>query len=84
MSDNGEVEVESTSYTVLPKDVQAEIGQVKLFNRWSYEDVEIRDISLTYVPFSVLRGNFYANWGSQSMSGLMYRGGEHRAGICGG
>jgi hypothetical protein len=50
MSDNGEVEVEvpSTASTVLPKDVQSEIGSVKLFNKWSYEDVEIRDISLTY------------------------------------
>ena len=47
MSDNGEVEVASTSYAVLPKDVTAEIGSVKLFNKWSYEDVEIKDISLT-------------------------------------
>lgn len=50
MSDNGEeVEVESPNegYPVLPKDVTAEIGTVKLFNKWSYEDVEIRDISLT-------------------------------------
>jgi small subunit ribosomal protein S5e len=52
MSDSGEVEVESPSglFPVLPKDVQEEIGSVKLFNKWSYEDVEIRDISLTYVP----------------------------------
>lgn len=51
MSDNGEVEVEvpSVASNVLPKDVTAEIGSVKLFNKWSYEDVEIRDISLTYV-----------------------------------
>jgi small subunit ribosomal protein S5e len=45
MSDNGEeVEVESPNegYPVLPKDVVAEIGSVKLFNKWSYEDVEIR------------------------------------------
>jgi small subunit ribosomal protein S5e len=51
MSDSGEVEVESPSgfYPVLPKDVQSEVGSVKLFNKWSYEDVEIRDISLTYV-----------------------------------
>ena len=49
MSDNGEVEVESpqASYPVLPKEVIAEVGSVKLFNKWSYEDVEIRDISLT-------------------------------------
>ena len=49
MSD-GEVEVEAPQgYSVLPKDVVAEIGTTKLFNKWSYEDVEIRDISLTYV-----------------------------------
>jgi small subunit ribosomal protein S5e len=48
MSDNGEIEVEAESgYQVLPKDVASEIGSVKLFNRWSYDDVEIRDISLT-------------------------------------
>ena len=49
MSD-GEVEVEAPqSYPVLPKEVTNEIGSTKLFNKWSYEDVEIRDISLTYV-----------------------------------
>jgi small subunit ribosomal protein S5e len=49
MSD-GEVEVEAPQgYPVLPKDVVSEIGSTKLFNKWSYEDVEIRDISLTYV-----------------------------------
>jgi hypothetical protein len=49
MSDGSEVEVENTSgYAILPKDVTDEIGSVKLFNKWSYEDVEIRDISLTY------------------------------------
>ena len=42
-----EIEVEASGYQVLPKDVTAEIGVIKLFNRWSYEDVEIRDISLT-------------------------------------
>lgn len=46
----GEIEVESPQgYPVLPKDVTEEIGSIKLFNKWSYEDVEIRDISLTYV-----------------------------------
>lgn len=50
MSDaSGEVEVENPSgYVVLPKEVTDEIGSTKLFNKWSYEDVEIRDISLTY------------------------------------
>lgn len=47
MSDAGDVEVESTAFPVLPKEVMAEQGSVKLFNKWSYEDVEIRDISLT-------------------------------------
>ena len=49
MSDNGEVQVEnpSAAYQVLPKEVTEEIGTTKLFNKWSYEDVEIRDISLT-------------------------------------
>lgn len=49
MSD-GEVEVEAPQgYAVLPKEVTQEIGSTKLFNKWSYEDVEIRDISLTCV-----------------------------------
>jgi small subunit ribosomal protein S5e len=49
MSDTGEVEVPNPAgnLDVLPKEVTAEIGSVKLFNKWSYEDVEIRDISLT-------------------------------------
>ena len=51
MSD-GEVEVEAPQgYPVLPKEVTNEIGSTKLFNKWSYEDVEIRDISLTYVSY---------------------------------
>lgn len=55
MSD-GEVEVEAVqAYPVLPKDVTSEIGSTKLFNKWSYEDVEIRDISLTYVMDRIAR-----------------------------
>lgn len=55
MSDAGEIEVENTAlYEVLPKDVVKEVGNVKLFNKWDY-DVEVRDISLTYVNFSCLR-----------------------------
>lgn len=52
MSDNGEVEVEAPNgnFSVLPKEVTDEVGSIKLFNKWSYEDVEIRDISLTWVP----------------------------------
>lgn len=50
MSDNGEVEVENPSgYQVLPKEVTDEIGTIKLFNKWAYDDVEVRDISLTSV-----------------------------------
>lgn len=50
--DNGEVAVETPNgYQVLPKEVMDQIGQVKLFGKWTYEDVEIRDISLTYVFF---------------------------------
>jgi small subunit ribosomal protein S5e len=47
MSDTGEVEVETPTFAILPKEVAQEVGTVKLFNRWSYEDVEVRDISLT-------------------------------------
>lgn len=58
MSDHEEVEVESPQgYQVLPKDVVAEVGSVKLFNKWSYEDVEIRDISLTYDQMSCRAGS---------------------------
>lgn len=49
MSDSGDIEVENGAvYDVLPKDVAKEVGNVKLFNKWDY-DVEVRDISLTYV-----------------------------------
>lgn len=47
MSDNGEVEVESPAgLNILPKEVMAEVGSIKLFNKWPYEGVEVRDISL--------------------------------------
>ena len=49
MSEGGDIEVENSAlYDVLPKDVVKEVGNVKLFNKWDY-DVEVRDISLTYV-----------------------------------
>lgn len=49
MSDGGDIEVENTVLSdVLPRDVTKEIGNIKLFNKWDY-DVEVRDISLTYV-----------------------------------
>jgi hypothetical protein len=34
MSDSGEVEVETSGYQVLPKEVTDEIGSIKLFNKW--------------------------------------------------
>ena len=46
MSDTEQAE-EVSGYQVLPKEVTQEIGSIKLFNKWSYEDVEVRDISLT-------------------------------------
>jgi len=46
MSDTEVVETGAGSQ-ILPKDVTAEIGETKLFNKWSYDGVEIRDISLT-------------------------------------
>jgi small subunit ribosomal protein S5e len=46
MSDTEEV-VASVGSQILPKDVTEEIGETKLFNKWSYDGVEIRDISLT-------------------------------------
>ena len=49
MSDNNdEVEVENpvSSWPVLPKEVTNELGSVKLFNKWSYEDVEVRQATL--------------------------------------
>lgn len=49
MSDGGDIEVETNVVSdVLPKDVVKEVGNIKLFNKWDY-DVEVRDISLTYV-----------------------------------
>ncbi|KAM3466523.1 hypothetical protein NHJ13051_003482 [Beauveria bassiana] len=45
MSEGGDIDVLPS---VLPKDVAKEVGNVKLFNKWDY-DVEVRDISLTYV-----------------------------------
>ena len=49
MSDagSGEEVAAPVNSSVLPKEVISEIGTIKLFNKWSYEDVEIRDISLT-------------------------------------
>jgi len=39
-------EVQSQSYEILPADIVGD-GSVKLFNKWSFEDVEVKDISLT-------------------------------------
>lgn len=54
MSDSGEVEgVPSGAFQfgVIPKEVASEMGSVKLFNKWSYDDIEIRDMSLEYVKW---------------------------------
>lgn len=62
MSDGGDIEVEATILSdVLPKDVVKEVGNVKLFNKWDY-DVEVRDISLTYVRFPSSRGAESSRW----------------------
>jgi small subunit ribosomal protein S5e len=68
MSDNGEVEVEAPNgtYSVLPKEVTDEVGSIKLFNKWSYEDVEIRDISLTWVSIASVYTNAAMGWGLDS------------------
>lgn len=58
MSESGEVEVAVAAYPVLPKEVVDEIGSIKLFNKWSYEDVEVKDISLTYGNLSEGAGNW--------------------------
>ena len=55
-----EVEVPQTGNQILPKDVTAEIGSIKLFNKWTYEDVEIRDISLTWTPLHYLPDEYNA------------------------
>lgn len=47
MSEAGDVEVATAAFQVLPKEVTEEQGSIKLFNKWSYEDVEVKDISLT-------------------------------------
>ncbi|CDO56534.1 hypothetical protein DV451_001641 [Geotrichum candidum] len=44
-------------FTDLPADLIAESGSVKLFNKWSFEDVEIKDISLT--DYIQIRGAVY-------------------------
>lgn len=47
MSETEEVVAPVSGYQVLPKEVLNESGTVKLFARWPYDDVEVRDISLT-------------------------------------
>jgi hypothetical protein len=36
-----------TQTQILPPDIVGD-GSIKLFNKWSFEDVEVKDISLTY------------------------------------
>jgi small subunit ribosomal protein S5e len=37
----------STKTAILPAEIVGD-GSIKLFNKWSFEDVEVKDISLTY------------------------------------
>ena len=37
----------ANGYEVLPKEVLDQIGQIKLFGKWSYDEVDVRDISLS-------------------------------------
>jgi hypothetical protein len=34
---------------ILPPDIVGD-GSIKIFNKWSYEDIDVKDISLTYHP----------------------------------
>lgn len=71
MSDAGEIEVENTAlYEVLPKDVVKEVGNVKLFNKWDY-DVEVRDISLTYVNFFLPFAMMHRVWNALCANELL-------------
>jgi hypothetical protein len=36
-----------TQTQILPAEIVGD-GSIKLFNKWSFEDVEVKDISLTY------------------------------------
>ena len=44
-------------FTALPADLVAESGSIKLFNKWSFDDVEIKDVSLT--DYIQIRGAVY-------------------------
>jgi hypothetical protein len=60
MSDSGEVEVETSGYQVLPKEVTDEIGSIKLFNKWYVElgqegKLKLEAQLLILSPLQVLR-----------------------------
>ncbi|BFZ54924.1 ribosomal protein S5 [Savitreella phatthalungensis] len=58
MSENGETQVAApVNNGVLPADVLANAGTIKLFNKWDYSDVEVKDISL--VDYIQLRHPVY-------------------------
>jgi hypothetical protein len=42
----GEETVAVSQTAILPPEIVGD-GSVKLFNKWSFEDVEVKDISLT-------------------------------------
>lgn len=57
--DAGEADVEivTLNNSTLPKDIAADAGTVKLFSKWSFEDIEVKDISLTYERSRELMGH---------------------------
>lgn len=47
MSDVDNMSDVAPDTNVLPQDIAQQAGQIKLFSKWAYDDVEVRDISLT-------------------------------------
>jgi len=43
----------AVQYQILSPEIVGD-GTVKLFNKWSFEDVEVKDISLTYSSYVIL------------------------------
>ena len=47
MADMAEESEQVITYTAIPAQVQQDAGQIKLFGKWSFDDIEVKDISLT-------------------------------------
>ena len=47
MADIAEESEQVITYTAIPAQVQQDAGQIKLFGKWSFDDIEVKDISLT-------------------------------------